>query len=741
MCAFTRTVGSNPTLSALKITHPEGWQSLVECTGLENQQGLIPFGGSNPSPSAQYSKVLYIIQKREKMNTENPLLKPNEQPFDTVPFEDIKTSDFLPAINFSLKEAVQNIEKITGNSNPADFSNTILALEMSSEKLDKVSTVYFHLFGSESDKDFQDLASQISQILANYNNDIMLDKRLFNRVKSVFDQMSPSMKKQDKKLTEVWYKEFIRNGATLGDDEKDKLRKLDAELSTLSPQFQNNNLNATNSYELWLSEKDLDGLPEIAINAAKVDAIGKGKPDDWLITLQMPSFQPFITFSSNRELRKEIMSAFSRKCNGDDFDNTSIVKKIVKLKHKRARLLGYDNFADYILEKRMAENQNNIMSFLNDLYESCFELAKSDLEQVQKLAFELDGIKNFQKWDFAYYSEKLKKKLYDFDDDALRPYFKSDNVVNGVFEVAKKLYGLNFKPLNNVQTYHEDVNVYEVLSENGEHVGILYEDLFPRETKRSGAWMNELRSQGMHNGKIERPHVTFTCNLTKPTEAQPSLLTYREVETIFHEFGHCLHGLLSNCDYSSIGGTSVFWDFVELPSQIMENWVAEKETLQIFAHHYETDELIPNHLIEKIKSSKNFLSATSYLRQLSLGYLDMAWYGEDKDVGDIEDFENKAIGKTSLLSPIEGGSISCSFSHIFAGGYSAGYYSYKWAEVLEADAFEKFKENGIFNRETAESFKENILSKGNQDHPMTLFKAFRGREPLIAPLLKRDGLK
>ena len=675
------------------------------------------------------------------MNTENPLLKPNEQPFDTVPFEDIKTSDFLPAINFSLKEAVQNIEKITGNSNPADFSNTILALEMSSEKLDKVSTVYFHLFGSESDKDFQDLASQISPILANYNNDIMLDKRLFNRVKSVFDQMSPSMKKQDKKLTEVWYKEFIRNGATLGDDEKDKLRKLDAELSTLSPQFQNNNLNATNSYELWLNEKDLDGLPEIAINAAKVDAIGKGKPDDWLITLQMPSFQPFITFSSNRELRKEIMSAFSRKCNGDDFDNTSIVKKIVKLKHKRARLLGYDNFADYILEKRMAENQNNIMSFLNDLYESCFELAKSDLEQVQKLAFELDGIKNLQRWDFAYYSEKLKKKLYDFDDDALRPYFKSDNVVNGVFEVAKKLYGLNFKPLNNVQTYHGDVNVYEVLSENGEHVGILYEDLFPRETKRSGAWMNELRSQGMHNGKIERPHVTFTCNLTKPTEAQPSLLTYREVETIFHEFGHCLHGLLSNCDYSSIGGTSVFWDFVELPSQIMENWVAEKETLQIFAHHYETDELIPNHLIEKIKSSKNFLSATSYLRQLSLGYLDMAWYGEDKDVGDIEDFENKAIGKTSLLSPIEGGSTSCSFSHIFAGGYSAGYYSYKWAEVLEADAFEKFKENGIFNRETAESFRENILSKGNQDHPMTLFKAFRGREPLIDPLLKRDGLK
>ena len=675
------------------------------------------------------------------MNTDNPLLRPNEQPFDTVPFEDVQTSDFMPAIQYSTEEAVQNIEKITGNPNPADFSNTILALEMSSEKLDRVSTVYFHLFGSESDEDFQALASQISPILAKYNNDIMLDKVLFNRVKSVFDQISPSMKKQDKKLTEVWYKEFIRNGATLGENEKEKLRKLDAELSTLSPQFQNNNLNATNSYELWLNEEDLDGLPEIAINAAKVDAISKGKPDNWLITLQMPSFQPFITFSSNRKLRKEIMSAFSRKCNGDAFDNTSIVKKIVKLKHKRARLLGYDNFADYILEKRMAENQDNIMNFLNDLYESCFELAKTDLEQVQKLAFELDGIKNIQKWDFAYYSEKLKKKLYDFDDDVLRPYFRSDNVINGVFEVAKKLYGLDFKPLDNIQRYHEDVNVYEVLSENGEHVGILYEDLFPRETKRSGAWMNELRSQGMHKGKIERPHVTFTCNLTKPTEAQPSLLTYREVETIFHEFGHCLHGLLSNSDYSSIGGTSVFWDFVELPSQIMENWVSEKETLQIFAHHYETGELIPDHLIEKIKCSKNFLSATAYLRQLSLGYLDMAWYGQDNDVDDVEDFENKAMRKTSLLSPIKGASTSCSFGHIFAGGYSAGYYSYKWAEVLEADAFEKFKEDGIFNRETAESFRENILSKGNQDHPMDLFKAFRGREPLIDPLLKRDGLK
>ena len=675
------------------------------------------------------------------MNNNNPLINPKNQPYGTVPFEDIKMTDFLPAIEISLKEAKHNIKVITENPNQANFSNTVLALEMSSAKLDNVSTIYFHLFGSESDQAFQALATEISPILSNYNNDIMLDEKLYKRVKSVYKNPSLEMSKQDRKLTEVWYKEFIRNGAMLNEDKKKNLRSLDEELSTLAPLFQNNNLSATNAYELWLNKDDLGGLPETAIDAAKAAAIDKGKPESWLITLQMTSFQPFITFSNNRVLRKEVMSAFSRKCNGDDYDNAPTVKRIVKLKHERARLLGYDNFADYILEKRMAENQKNIFNFLDDLYESCFEPAKSDLKKVQEYAFELDGIKELQKWDFAYYSEKLKKKLYDFDEDALRPYFKSENVINGVFEVAKRLYGLGFKPLDNVQTYHKDVNVYEVVSEDGKHIGILYEDLFPRETKRSGAWMNELRSQGMYNGKIERPHVTFTCNLTKPTETKPSLLTFREVETIFHEFGHCLHGLLSNCDYSSIGGTSVFWDFVELPSQIMENWVVEKETLQIFAHHYETNELIPDELIEKIKSAKNFLSATACLRQLSLGYLDMAWYGRDNDVDSIEMFENEVTNKTSLLPPIPGGSTSSSFGHIFAGGYSAGYYSYKWAEVLEADAFEKFKEDGIFNRKTAESFRDNILSKGNQDHPMILFKAFRGREPLIDALLKRDGLK
>ena len=670
----------------------------------------------------------------------NPLLIENEQPFGTVPFKEIANADFLPAIKISLKEAKDNIKLIVDGFDEANFENTILPLEISAEKLDKVSTIYFHLFGSESDKEYQSLADEISPMLAKYNNDIMLNMELFKKVQYVFNNLKPEMNKQDQKLTEVWYKEFIRNGALLETSEKNKLRQIDEELSVLSPKFQNNNLNATNAYELWLNESDLEGLPDTAIEAAKIAAKDKDKEDKFLITLQATSFQPFITFSKNRHLREKLFKAFSSKCNGDEFDNTLIVKKIVKLKHKRARLLGYDNFADYILEKRMAENQKNIYKLLDDLYDSCFENAKAELEAVKKIAFDLDGVTDFQKWDFPYYSEKLKMKLYDFDDDMLRPYFKSDNVIKGVFEVARKLYGLDFKKLENVQTYHEDVNVYEVVSENGDHIGVLYEDLFPRATKRSGAWMNELRSQGMMNGKIERPHVTFTCNLTKPTMQKPSLLTYREVETIFHEFGHCLHGLLSNCDYKSIGGTSVFWDFVELPSQIMENWVGEKETLQIFAKHYDTNEPIPDKLIEKIKKSKNFLSATACLRQLSLGYLDMAWYGEDNDVDDIELFENKAISKTSLLPSLKGSLTSSSFGHIFAGGYSAGYYSYKWAEVLEADAFEKFKKDGIFNRKTSELFREHILSKGNQDHPMKLFKLFRGREPSIEALLKRDGL-
>ena len=424
------------------------------------------------------------------------------------------------------------------------------------------------------------------------------------------------------------------------------------------------------------------------------------------------------------------------------YDNNTYCKKISDLKHKRAQLLGFSNYADYILQERMAEKQENIYNLLDNLYDSCIDHAKNDLKQIAELAEKLDGIDEIKSWDIAYYSEKLKKDLYDYDENSLKPYFKSENVMSGAFEVAKRLYGLNFKKLDNVQTWHDDVNVYEVLDEDHTHIGILYEDLFPRSTKRGGAWMNPLRSQGMVNpNDICRPHISLTCNLTKPTEEKPSLLTYREVETIFHEFGHCLHGLLSDRKYKRLSGTSVFWDFVELPSQIMENWVGEEDALELFAHHYETGEVLPKELLQKIKKSKNFRSGTNCLRQLTFGYLDMAWFGHHNDVDNVEEFERKAIEKTMLREQdTPGASISTMFAHIFAGGYSAGYYSYKWAEVLEADAFEKFQEEGIFNKETAKSFRNNILSQGNIKHPLELYKHFRGRKPKVEALLKREGL-
>ena len=670
----------------------------------------------------------------------NPLLEKFDQPFGTIPFDEVKTDHFVPALDAAIKEAKSEIDAIASNPENPTFENTILAQELSGKKLGRVATTYFHLFGSESDQDFQNLAGEISPKLAKFGNDINLNKNLFERVEEVYLNHLDTLNEEDARLTELSYKGFVRNGAKLSDEDKDKIRSLDEELSTLSPQFSNNSLNATNSYELWLTENDLDGLPQMIKDGAKMAAKSKGREDEWLFTLQFPSYYPFMKFSSRRDLRKELMTASVTKCNGGEFDNTDICKRIAKLKHERAMLLGYDNFADYVLEKRMAENQTNIYNLLDNLYEACFEPAKEDLRQIKEIAKEIDGLDDIKPWDTVYYAEKLKQKLYDFNEDSLRPYFKSENVVNGVFEVAKRMYGLDFVKLDNIQTWHEDVNVYEVKDEDGSHVGILYEDLFPRETKRAGAWMNELRSQGMQGGEVKRPHVTFSCNLTKPTESTPSLLTFAEVTTIFHEFGHCLHGLLSNRKYTSVGGTSVFWDFVELPSQIMENWVGEKEALSLFAHHYETGEVIPDELLEKIKDSKNFMSGTMCLRQLSLGYLDMAWFGKDNDVENVEEFEWNAVKKTALMDKMPGASISCSLGHIFAGGYSAGYYSYKWAEVLEADAFEKFKEDGLFNRETAQSFRDNILSQGNMKHPMELYKSFRGREPKVEALLKRDGL-
>ena len=671
----------------------------------------------------------------------NPLLDYSDQPFGTIPFKELKKDHFIPAVKQGIQNAESTIKKISTRKEPPTFENTILPFELSGQRLNTAVTAYYHLFGSESDDEIKGLAEQISPMMAEFSNNIFLNKSLFEKVEKVYKDRKKLNDKEDIRILDSIYKDFLRNGAALSQTKKNELRSIDKELSTLSPKFSNNVLNATNEFELWLNKDDLKGLPKIVVDSAKLAAKEKGKTNKWLITGQFPSFSPFLKFSEKRDLRKKVHFGITTKCNGGKHDNNELCKKIAKLKHKRAKLLGYNNYADYALEKRMAEKQERIFDLLDNLYNSCIEPAKEDLKNIADIAKKIDNIDEIKSWDISYYTEKLKQIIFEFDENDLKPYFQSGEVMKGAFKVAKKLYGLNFNLLNNVQTWHEDVRVFEVTEENGDHVGILYEDLFPRETKRGGAWMNPLRSQGMYKNEILRPHISLTCNLSKPTDSTPSLLTISEVKTIFHEFGHCLHGLLSNTKYQQISGTSVYWDFVELPSQIMENWVGEKETLELFAKHYETGEIIPLDLVTKIKESKNFMSGSNCLRQLTFGYLDMAWFGKDNNVDNVDKFEHKAIKKTLIRKQdTPKASISTQLGHIFAGGYSAGYYSYKWAEVLDADAFEKFKEDGIFNRDTAKSFRDNILSQGNKEHPMKLYKAFRGREPKVEALLKREGL-
>ncbi len=672
----------------------------------------------------------------------NPIIENFNTPFESIPFNSIKTEHFLPAIKHCMEEGKKNINDIVSNQSSPDFKNTILAFEVANESLGMATGIYWHLFGAHSDGEHKKLADTISPMLASYQNDYILNADLFEKIKHVYDNMdSFNLGEHESKLTEDVYIFFKRNGAALSDDKKEELRKIDEELSLLSPKFSNNVLSDQNNFELWITnENDLDGLPANAIASAKHIATEKGKSDQWLFTLQMPSYIPFVTYSSKRHLREKMAKAYGKICNGGKFDNNEIVKNIVKLKHKRANILGYKNHAEFVLERRMAENVDNVYNLLNDLYDYSYPAAKKEIEELKGFAKELDGIDDFMPWDLQYYKEKLKMKKYAFDSESLRPYFKVENVIEGVFKVAEKLYGLNFKELTDIEIWHDEVRTFEVSGEDNEHIGLLYVDLFPRKTKRSGAWMNPMLENGLYNGKVRRPHVVFVCNLTPSSENQPSLLSYSEVETVFHEFGHCLHGLLSDGKYQTTSGTNVFWDFVELPSQIMENWVGESEALKLFAKHYETGEVIPDELISKIKKSSSYGSGYLSLRQLSLGYLDMAWYTTTQDIGNVEDFESKAIEKTKLFPKIQNSTISNSFGHIFSGGYSAGYYSYKWAEVLDADAFEKFKEDGIFNKQTAKSFRNNILSMGSLRHPMDLYVKFRGREPKVNALLKRDNL-
>ena len=672
----------------------------------------------------------------------NPLVKQSPHKYGAVSFNEIKQEHFIPALEYAIKDAERILDEVKNNTETPTFENTALKMETCSELMGTIAHTYFNLMSAESDNDFKELAQQISPKLSAFSNNIHLDSKLFEKVKHIYENMdTENLNAEQKRLVSESYKGFTLNGALLNEEDKEKVRKIDEELSKLSPKFSQNTLNATNEYTYFTEDKsELSGIPEMVVAQAAETAQKKDKKSGWMFTLQMPSYMPVMQYAENRKLRETMSREFGKISYGGEFDNQDIIKKIVTLRYEKAQILGFDDHADYTLQKRMAGKTDIVMNFLNRLYDVYYPSAQNELDEMKELARK-DGVEEMQSWDSAYYSEKLKMQKYDFDQEQLRPYFKTENVIGGIFKVAQLMYGLNFKETKDIPIYHEEVRVFEVHEENGDFLSLFYVDLHPRETKNGGAWMTSWRQQGLYKGKIERPLISIVCNLTPSTEEKPSLLTFREVETIFHEFGHALHGMLSKVTYASLASPDVYWDFVELPSQIMENWLGEKETLSLFAKHYETGEIIPDDLIEKIKKSRSFNAGTMGLRQLSFGMLDMAWHtGNPSKVEDVAKFEDEAIEKTRLLPKIKDSTISCQLGHIFAGGYSAGYYSYKWAEALDADAFEYFKENGIFNTVIADSFRKNILEKGNTKPPMDMYVKFRGKEPDPDALLRRDNL-
>ena len=663
--------------------------------------------------------------------------------YNTAPFSKIKNEDFLPAFKLAIEKAKNEIDAIVNNTESASFENTIEALDYSGEELDRISSIFFNLNSAETNDEIQKIAQEVSPLLSEFSNDITLNENLFKRVKAVYDSKAElDLTTEQATLLDKKYKSFSRNGANLPEDKKQKLRAIDKELSQLKLKFGEHILAETNKFEMLLTdESDVSGLPEGAKEAAKQLAESKGK-DGWLITLDYPSYIPFMTYADNRTLREKLSKAFGSKgFKNDALDNQDIVLKIANLRFERAHLLGYKTHAHFVLEERMAKTPEKVNEFLNELLEKAKPAAKKEFEKLETFAKELDSLDQLQKWDSAYYSEKLKQKLFSLDDEQLKPYFKLENVINGAFKVAKKLFGLKFEEIDTIDKYHDDVLTYKVVDAEDNLVSIFYADFFPRAGKRNGAWMTSYKPQMIKNGKNERPHVSIVCNFTKPTKSKPSLLTFNEVTTLFHEFGHALHGMLANTTYPSLSGTSVYWDFVELPSQVLENWCYEEETLKLFATHYETGEVIPMDLIEKIKASATFHEGMQTLRQLSFGMLDMSWHGVDPTkITDIKVHEVEAFGETQLYPDVEENCMSTAFAHIFQGGYSSGYYSYKWAEVLDADAFEYFKEEGIFNKTVADKFKTYVLSQGGTEDPMTLYKKFRGHEPKPEALLRRAGL-
>ena len=669
----------------------------------------------------------------------NPLLNK----FPSAPFSTINNEHYLPAFKQLIEDTKAEIHSIVLNTDEATFQNTVEALECTGEQLNLVSSIFFNLNGAETNDEIQKIAQEVSPLLSNFRNDLLLNEELFSKVKKVFDQRHElSLNTEEYRLLEIQYKGFARNGANLSDADKQKLREIDSELAKLTLKFGENVLADTNAYQMHLTaEGDLEGLPE-GIKEAAAMAARDRELEGWVITLDYPSYIPFMKYAKNRALRKELSLAFgARGFQANDHNNEKNVLRIATLRHERALLLGYESHAHFVLEERMAETPQKVTGFLKNLLEKAKPAALIEFEELSTFAKDLDGISELQKWDGAYYAEKLKQQRFDLDDEKLKPYFELDKVIAGVFSVANKLFGLNFEPTESVDTYHEDVKTYNVTDQEGTFVALFYADFHPRPGKRNGAWMTSFRPQQIKDGVNERPHISIVCNFTKPTATKPSLLTFNEVTTLFHEFGHALHGMLANTTYSGLSGTNVYWDFVELPSQVLENWCYEKETLELFAKHFETEENIPMELVQKIKDSSTFHEGMQTLRQLSFGLLDMAWHGGDpSEISNVKEFENKAFESTRLYPETPSTCMSTSFSHIFQGGYSAGYYSYKWAEVLDADAFEYFKKEGIFNKKVAAKFKDNVLSRGGTQDPMELYVKFRGHKPDPDALLRRAGL-
>ena len=676
---------------------------------------------------------------------QNPLLKAYKTPYETPPFNKIKNEHYEPAFEQGMKEQKTEINALVNMRAIPTFENFIVPYERSGELLSRVASVFYVLLGAESSDEMQEIAQRLQPKLSAHSNEIGLNEMLFQKVKTVYDSRhSANLNTEQIRLVEDIYRGFENKGATLNAEQKEKYKELSTELSRLSLVYGQNILNYTKEYEMHLTnEADLAGLLPMDIEAAAARAKKKGK-DGWIFDLSAPSYIAFMKYSTKRELREQLYKAYtSRNFNGGEFDNRENVKNIAINRMKLANLLGYEDFATYRLKDKMAKDKKSVFKLLDDLHDAYAVAAYSDVKQVEGFAvgMEREAI-DLQPWDWSYYSEKLRDAKYSVNDEMVRPYFELENVKKGVFGLATDLYGITFKKNTKIQVYHPEVEAFDVLDEKGNFLSVLYTDFHPREGKRQGAWMTEFKGQYMEKGKDSRPQVAIVMNFTRPTSTEPALLTFDEVETFLHEFGHALHGMLTKCTYESQSGTSVLHDFVELPSQIMENWLTEKDFLDKFAVHYKTGEKIPAELVQKLIDAANYNAGYLCYRQLSFGYLDMAWHSiTNENIGDIDAFEQKAMKSTAVLPVVDGSCMSTSFSHIFSGGYAAGYYGYKWAEVLDADAFAKFKETGIFNKETAKSFRENVLEKGDTDEPMKLYKQFRGQEPTIDALLIRNGVK